>query len=91
MKIVWEDIDIKPGQRLQKPDCGRTGQYIVGYYYNVDLHNCPAVYGLVSLADGMFTRFGDGSPAELAKHMNEVGYYMPAELLQVYSLSVPAR
>lgn len=74
----WKVEDITGGRRLQKPDCGITGSVIIAWRQRTGTE-LEHEYALVSLADGMiFTR---GTREQIAAHLNEVGYYIPVELL----------
>ena len=39
------------------------------------------IFGLVSLADGMFICFGAGTKDDIAQHLNKDGDYVPVDLL----------
>lgn len=87
MKIIWEVGDIRPGRQVQKPDCGVTGLWMVGYRVATGRDqpvgggsHVANIYGLVSLADGLFVCFGDGTKDDVVQHLNEAGYYVPVEL-----------
>jgi hypothetical protein len=65
MKIAWVADDLKPGRQVQMSEFpGFTGRWMVGYRLR-DGHGQPAgdgdhvanIFGLVSLADGMFICF----------------------------------
>ena len=81
MKVTWEAVDIRPGRKVQKPGCGISGLFMVGYRYAVERDDCGQIYGVVSMADGQFIQLSDGSKKQVAQHMNDAGYYMPVELL----------
>lgn len=79
MKVIWEESDIKPGVRLQKPDCGVTGSHIVGVRADVFVLGGNSQYSvLISIADGQvsspYTKQG------LVDVLNDDGCYMPVEL-----------
>lgn len=78
MKVTWEEPDIKPGRTVQRPGYGLSGRYIISWRRR-EGRDTEHLYALVSLVDGMF--LPAGSKADLAKMMNEAGYYMPAELV----------
>jgi hypothetical protein len=83
MKVIWEEKDIVAGRVLQKPDVGITGTTMIGYRYNKDMtgQSATPTYGLISLADGLWIDVGSGIKEALVTHLNNVGHYMPIELL----------
>jgi hypothetical protein len=74
MKITWEAIDIKPGQRYGRPT--RLERWIIGYMPG--LSGKSARYCEISLADGAI--HGPFSKEELALRLT-VGEELPEELL----------
>jgi hypothetical protein len=56
---------------------------MIGWRVAIETDEMPSIWGLISLADGMFTQLGSGTKADVAQAMNEAGYYMPIELLGV--------
>jgi hypothetical protein len=82
VKVIWEEIDIKPGRKFLKPGCGLSGQYIMGYRFNIDHPDCGKICGVVNLADGQFVQLGsEGTPAQVVEWLNRAGCYIPMELL----------
>jgi hypothetical protein len=84
MKITWEADDITPGRQMQMSEFpGITGRWMVGYRLRGG-RDQPAgenIFGLVSLADGMFICFGAGTKDDIAQHLNKGGDYFPVDLL----------
>jgi hypothetical protein len=84
MKITWQADDITPGRQVQMSEFpGITGRWMVGYRLRAGRHQ-PAgdnIFGLVSLADGMFICFGAGTKDDIAQHLNKDGDYVPVEFL----------
>jgi len=78
MKVVWELEDIKVGKLVCKADCGLSGLWIIGWHLAAD----GCLYGMVSLADGMFSPAGN-SRKDLLPILNAEGgsIYAPVELL----------
>jgi hypothetical protein len=76
MKITWEESDIFAGRRLQKPDCGISGSWMVSYVPGTSEN----VYSIVSLADGLILRCGEGRKCDVVAHLNGCKYLHPAEL-----------
>ena len=68
MRYLWEEKDVWAGRTAQKPDTGLTGAYLVGYRIAEEGN----VYGLVSLADGLFSDAGT-SKLEVANELNRSG------------------
>lgn len=75
----WKVEEITGGRRLQKPDCGITGSVIIGWRERAGTET-EHQYSLISLADGHI--FKQGTREEIAAHLNDVGYYIPVELLR---------
>jgi hypothetical protein len=84
MKITWQADDITPGRQVQMSEFpGITGRWMVGYRRRAG-RDQPAgdnIFGLVSLADGMFICFGAGTKDDIAQHLNKDGDYVPVEFL----------
>ncbi len=76
MKVVWEESDIVAGRRLQKPDCGITGSWIIGYDPTQNVHR----YALIAVSDGMIRMLG--TKQDVVEHLNklELGELLPVEL-----------
>lgn len=75
MRVTWEEKDLYPGRRFQKPDCGLSGSHMVGYDPSLDKE---AKYGIVSMSDGMFTVVG--TLKQVSDYLNACGHYVPVEL-----------
>jgi hypothetical protein len=84
MKITWQADDITPGRQVQMSEFpGITGRWMVGQRLRAG-RDPPAgdnIFGLVSLADGMFICFGAGTKDDIAQHLNKDGDYVPVEFL----------
>jgi len=74
MKVVWEGGDLRVGRRIQKPDVGISGSWMVGYDAKIA---GPYRYGIVSMADGQFTQIG--TMIDVAEWLNSSGHFLPAE------------
>ena len=89
MKITWQADDITPGRQVQMSEFpGITGRWMVGYRVATgrdqpagDGNHVANIFGLVSLADGMFICFGAGTKDDIAQHLNKAGDYIPVDLL----------
>lgn len=81
MKVVWEEGDIQPGRQVQKPACGVTGRYIIGYDPADKSAGERKILFLIGLADGMIYRPGAGTQESIANWLTKNGI-MPIELVQ---------
>lgn len=66
MKYEWEELDIKPGRRVDSHN--RAEQYILGFDAAINKEQGNLV--LVSLADGMVS-IKEHSATRMADHLNQ--------------------
>jgi len=69
----WTEENVEPGTIVAKQWSDNSRFYtplILAYRHE----KCRTIYGAVSLRDGSFMEFGDGTAAGLAKTLNEGGY-----------------
>lgn len=78
MMVSWDEGDIKPGRVIHKVNCDLTGSWMIGYRWMENDQFRSTVYGLVSMADGLFKEMGPKS--EVVKYLNENQELLPLEL-----------
>jgi hypothetical protein len=74
MKVVWDETDVVPGQRVARSD--KTEQFIIGYRNGAAR---DSNFALVSLADGMVMR--EGTAAYIMEMLNGSSF-QPSELIE---------